>query len=152
DQIDLAYLDQPAALLFPEAMAAPARQETHAVGTKLADQEIRSHHAAARAGRGENLYVADHPNRSRFRRLRPGITGAQPKDAILHAAAVVEGNRNFTPGIAAAGSTGHPIDAFQRIHREPFVELELVEEASLALEKRTKPVPLDGVEYDIFRA
>src|SRR5688572_13368321 len=78
DQVDLAHLDFPFAGTFGKAMAAPARQETHAVRTEFADQEIRAHHAFACACRRKHLHIGDHPHRARLRRLRPGVAGAQP--------------------------------------------------------------------------
>src|SRR5262249_9126528 len=69
DQIDLPYLDQPALGALDEAVAAPAREIARAVDAKLADQEIRAHHAGLFVGGREYLDVRHHPHGAGFRRL-----------------------------------------------------------------------------------
>src|SRR5215475_1026457 len=95
DQVDLPHLDFPAMRGAHEAMAAPAREITRAIHAELADQEIRADHAGGACVGFEHFDVRDHAYRARFRRLRPGIAGAQAVDPVLHAAAVIEADGDF---------------------------------------------------------
>src|SRR5262245_2762700 len=100
DQVDLPHLDLPAMRRAYEAMAAPAGEESRPVHAELADQEIRADHAGG-AGVGlEDFDVRDHAYGARFRRLRPGIPGAQAVDPVFHPPPVVEADGDFLAGIA----------------------------------------------------
>src|SRR5262249_21431804 len=142
DQVDLAYLDFPAVRGFGEAMAAPAREVARAVDAEFADQQVGAHHARVALLGGEYLDIRDHAHGAGLGRLRPGIAGAQPVDAVLHAAAVVEGDRDLAAGVAGVRRARHPVDAFRRIHREPLVEAQLVEQARLLLDQHAEEVTL----------
>ena len=89
---------------------------------------------------GEHLDVGDEPDGARGRRLRPGKACLQPVDTVLEPAPVIEHDRNLTPGIAGIGRRRHPIDALGRVHREPFLVAELVEEPRLALHQAAELV------------
>ncbi len=146
NQVDLAHLDLPASRALDEAVSAPAREVARAVDAELADQVVRAHHAGGTVVlRLEHLDVADHADGARLRRLRPGITGAQTIDAVLHAAAVVEGDRDLAPRIAGVRRSRHPVDAFGRVHCEPVVEAQLVEQPRLLLDQHAEAVTLIGV-------
>ena len=140
--------DLPAPVALDEAMAAPAGQIARAVDAELADQEVRAHHAGGASAGGEHLDIGDHPHGARLRRLRPGIAGAQAVDAVFHAPAVVERDRDLAPRIAGLGRARHPVDAFRRVHREPFVEAELVEQPRLPLEQQAETVALGRIVDD----
>src|SRR5581483_1368564 len=85
------------------------------------------------------------PHGARLGRLRPGIAGAQPEDAVLDAPAVVERDRHFAPRIAAVAAGWHPVDELGRIHGEPLVEQELVEQPRLLFQKPAKAVALGRI-------
>ena len=79
--------------------------------------------------------LADEPHRARGRRLRPGEAGAQPVDAVLEPAAVVEHDRDFAPRVAGLRRRWHPVDALGRIHLQPVVVAELIEQSRFAFEQ-----------------
>src|SRR4029453_2178601 len=89
DQVDLPHLDFPAVRRAHEAMAAPAGEIPSPVHAELADQENRADHVGGAHIGFEYFDVRDHAYRARFRRLRPGIAGAQAVDPVFHAPAVV---------------------------------------------------------------
>ena len=90
----------------------------------------------------------DHAHRARFRRLRPGIPRTQPIDAIFHPAAIIEGDRNLAAGIARLRGAGNPVNAFGRIHRQPFVKTQLIQQARFALHQQTQTIALAGIVDD----
>ena len=113
----------------------PAGEHSGFVAPEFADQKIRPHHARIVARGGKNFDIGDEAHRARRRRLRPGESGAHPVDPILEPAAVVEHHRNLAPRIAGARRRRHPVDAFGRVHGEPVVVAQLVEEARLAFDE-----------------
>src|SRR6266540_1361469 len=117
-------------------------EESSSVHAELADEEIGTDHAGGAVFRGENLDVRDHPDGAGLRRLRPGVSGAQAIDPVFHAPAVIERYGDLAPGISGPGRSWHPVDAFGRIHRQPFVETKLVEQPRLALDQQPEPVAL----------
>src|SRR5262245_21883311 len=126
DQVDLPHLDFPVVCRAHEAMAAPAGEIPSPVHAELADQEIRADHVGGAHIGFEHFDVRAHAYRARFRRLRPSVAGAQAVDPVFHAAAVVEADGDLLAGIARLRCPRYPVDAFGRIHRQPFVEAELV--------------------------
>src|SRR5262249_6276895 len=144
DEVDLPDLDFPTPRALDEAVAAPTRQKSRPVHAKLADQEIGADHAHGVLAGGEYFDIRDHPHRAGFRRLRPSITGAQAIDPVLHAPAIVERHRDLPPRVTAFRRSRHPIDAFGRIHCQPFVEAQLIEQARFALEQQAETIAYLG--------
>src|SRR5713101_1219251 len=101
---------------------------------KFADQKVRADHADGLTAGGEDLDIRDHPDGARFRRLRPGIAGAQAEDAVLHAPAIVERDGDLAPRIAPLRRGWHPVEAFRRVESEPLVKAELIEQPRFALQ------------------
>src|SRR6202040_1174534 len=122
DEIDLPDLNFPTPRALEEAVAAPTRQKSRPVHAKLADQEIGADHADGALAGGEYFDIRDHPHRAGFRRLRPGRRGAQAINPVLHAAAIVERHREVPPRVPALRRSRLPVDAFGRIHCQPFAD------------------------------
>ena len=53
---------------------------------------------------------------------------------------VVTAVRDLAPGIAGLRRSRHPVDAFRRIHRQPFVEAQLIEQARLAFDQHAETI------------
>ena len=69
----------------------------------------------------------------------------QPIRRVFHAPAIVEGDGDLAPGIAGLRRARHPVDAFRRIHRQPFVEAKLVEQARLLLDQHAELIALGQI-------
>src|SRR5580700_8037637 len=147
DEVDLLGLDLPGSVVAYDAVSRPAGEHSGLVAPELADQEIRPHHADVVARRGENLDIGDEAYRAGCRRLRPGESGAHPVNPILEPAAVVEHHRNLAPRIAGAGRRRYPVDAFGRVHGEPVVVAQQVEEPRLAFDEPAEFVAHGDVGY-----
>jgi hypothetical protein len=95
----------------------------------------------------EYLDISDQPYRARGRRLRPGEAGAQPVDAVLQPAPVVEHHRHLAARIAGVGRRRHPVDALRRIEREPVLIPELIQQPRLAFEQHAEALTLDRIGH-----
>ena len=87
------------------------------------------------ANRGKYFDIGDEPDSPRLGRLRPGEAGAQPIDAVFQTATIVEHNRDLASRVAGLWGRWHPIDALRRVHGEPVVVAELIEEPCLAFDE-----------------
>src|SRR6478735_6611496 len=147
DQVDLPDADFPTVCRAHQAMPAPARQKSRSVHAKLADQEIRADHADRTLIGGERLDIRDHADSAGFWRLRPGVAGAQAVDPVLHAPTVIERNGDFAPRVSCGRRSRHPVDAFGCVHRQPFVEGQLVEQTRFLFYQHPELIALGQIVY-----
>src|ERR1700683_502867 len=116
-------------------MTGPPGEYPRFLVPKLADQKIRPQHVRVVARGGKYFDIGDEPDGARLRRLRPGEAGAQPIDAVFQTAAIIEHYRDLAARVAGVRRRRHPIEALRRVHGEPAVVAQLIEQPRFALDE-----------------